>query len=97
MGPLPVIRALGSATVPRLAFLGPHATFTEQALLTLPEAQGAELVPCAEAIRRLEVNGGWPGIQEPLWAYLRGEARAGTIWFYREDQGVQSLVASIAP
>jgi len=34
-------------TVPRLAFLGPHATFTEQALLTLPEAQGAELVPCA--------------------------------------------------
>ena len=33
--------------MPRLAFLGPHATFTEQALLTLPEAQGAELVPCA--------------------------------------------------
>ena len=40
-------RRLGSVTVPRLAFLGPHATFTEQALLTLPEAQGAELVPCA--------------------------------------------------
>jgi prephenate dehydratase len=33
--------------VPRLAFLGPHATFTEQALLSLPEARGAELVPCA--------------------------------------------------
>ena len=31
----------------RIAFLGPHATFTEQALLTLPEADGAELVPCA--------------------------------------------------
>ena len=29
----------------RLAFLGPHATFTEQALRTLPEADGAELVP----------------------------------------------------
>ena len=40
-------RRLGSVTVPRLAFLGPHATFTEQALLTLPEAQGADLVPCA--------------------------------------------------
>jgi len=60
------------------------------------EAFGAELVPCGEAIRRLEVNGGWPGIQEPQLAYLRGDAQAGTIWFYREEQGVQSLVASIA-
>jgi prephenate dehydratase len=33
--------------VPRLAFLGPHATFTEQALRSLPESVGAELVPCA--------------------------------------------------
>jgi hypothetical protein len=49
------------------------------------------------AIGRLEINGGWPGIQEPLWAYLRGEARAGTIWFYREEQAIQSLVACIAP
>lgn len=31
----------------RLAFLGPHATFTEQALRSLPESHGAELVPCA--------------------------------------------------
>lgn len=33
--------------MPRLAFLGPHATFTEQALRSMPEAAGAELVPCA--------------------------------------------------
>jgi prephenate dehydratase len=33
--------------VPRIAFLGPYATFTEQALRSLPEAAGAELVPCA--------------------------------------------------
>ncbi|MDT7707863.1 MAG: prephenate dehydratase [Pseudonocardiales bacterium] len=33
--------------MPRLAFLGPRATFTEQALRSLPEAEGAELVPCA--------------------------------------------------
>jgi prephenate dehydratase len=32
--------------VPRLAFLGPCATFTEQALRSLPESAGAELVPC---------------------------------------------------
>ncbi|WP_232661102.1 prephenate dehydratase [Pseudonocardia sp. TRM90224] len=32
--------------MPRIAFLGPHATFTEQALRSLPEAAGAELVPC---------------------------------------------------
>ncbi|GEL16461.1 prephenate dehydratase [Pseudonocardia asaccharolytica] len=31
----------------RLAFLGPHGTFTEQALRSLPESRGAELVPCA--------------------------------------------------
>lgn len=30
----------------RIAFLGPRATFTEQALRSLPEAAGAELVPC---------------------------------------------------
>ena len=31
----------------RIAFLGPRATFTEQALRSLPESEGAELVPCA--------------------------------------------------
>jgi 8-oxo-dGTP diphosphatase len=60
------------------------------------EAFGAELVPYAEARRRLAANGGWPGIQEPLLAYLRGDAQAGSMWFYREDLGVQSLVARIA-
>lgn len=30
----------------RIAFLGPWASFCEQALRTLPEAAGAELVPC---------------------------------------------------
>ena len=29
----------------RLAYLGPQGTFTEEALMTLPEAAGAELVP----------------------------------------------------
>jgi len=33
--------------VPRLAFLGPHATFTEQALRSLSEVRDAELLPCA--------------------------------------------------
>ncbi|AEA22442.1 prephenate dehydratase [Pseudonocardia benzenivorans] len=32
--------------MPRLAFLGPFGTFTEQALRSLPEADGAELLPC---------------------------------------------------
>jgi ADP-ribose pyrophosphatase YjhB (NUDIX family) len=61
------------------------------------EAFGAELVPLAEAISRLAANGGWPGIQEPMLAYLRGETPAGSAWFYREDLGIQSLVACIAP
>jgi 8-oxo-dGTP diphosphatase len=63
-----------------------------------PDAEtiSAELVPFVEAIRRLESNGGWPGIQEPILGYLRGDAPAGTMWFYREDRGVQSLVACVA-
>ena len=31
----------------RIGFLGPRATFAEQALHTLPEAADAELIPCA--------------------------------------------------
>ncbi len=50
----------------RLAFLGPHATFTEQALRTLPEADGAELVPCA----------GSPAV---LAAVREGRADAGCV------------------
>ena len=36
--------------MPRLAFLGPHATFAEQALLTLPEARDAQLLPCVGSL-----------------------------------------------
>lgn len=34
----------------RLAFLGPSGTFTEQALRSLPESDGAELVPCGGSL-----------------------------------------------
>ena len=59
------------------------------------EVLSVELVPLAEAISRLEVNGGWPGIQEPMLAYLRGETRAGGVWFYREGPASQRLVAHL--
>jgi prephenate dehydratase len=36
--------------VPRLAFLGPRATFTEQALRSLPESADAQLVPIAGSL-----------------------------------------------
>lgn len=55
------------------------------------EVSRAELVAYPEALRRLETNGGWLGVQEPLLAYLRGGA-AGTIWFYREDGDKQHRV-----
>ena len=35
---------------PRIAFLGPHGTFTEQGLRSLPESDGAELVPCGGSL-----------------------------------------------
>lgn len=56
----------------RLAFLGPHATFTEQALRSLPESHDAELVPCAgspavlEAVRRGEVDAGCVPIENSV-------------------------------
>ncbi|WP_300013352.1 prephenate dehydratase [Pseudonocardia sp.] len=56
----------------RLAFLGPHATFTEQALRSLPEARDAEFVPCAgspavlEAVRRGEVDAGCVPIENSV-------------------------------
>ena len=59
------------------------------------EVIGVELVPFGEAIHRLQQNGGWPGIQAPLVAYLQGAARAGTLWFYREDADGQHLTASV--
>jgi 8-oxo-dGTP diphosphatase len=60
------------------------------------EILSVELVPLAEAIERLASNGGWPGIQEPLLAYLRGEAAPGTLHFYRETGGRQQLVMRLA-
>jgi 8-oxo-dGTP diphosphatase len=64
-----------------------------------PDAEilSADLAPRAQAIGRLEANGGWPGIQEPLLAYLRGEARMGSLWFYREGPDGQRQVADVAP
>jgi len=56
-----------------------------------------ERVPLGEAIDRLASNDGWPGIQAPLLAYLRGVARPGSAWFYREDaDGRQRLIASVS-
>ena len=56
------------------------------------EILAVELVPLAEAIRRLAGNGGWPAIQTPLLTYLRGDAPAGAVWCYREDAAGQQLV-----
>jgi 8-oxo-dGTP diphosphatase len=62
-----------------------------------PDAEvcGVELVQQAEAIQRLQRNGGWAGIQEPLMAYLRGEVGAGTMWFYREEPDGQHRLAAL--
>ncbi len=71
--------------MPRLAFLGPRATFTEQALLSLPESAGAELLPCA-------------GSTAALAAVRSGEADAACVPFENSVEGgvpavLDSLVA----
>ena len=50
----------------RLAYLGPPGTFTEEALLRLPESEGAELVPLGTV----------PGVVD---AVALGEAAAGLV------------------
>ena len=60
------------------------------------EVLAVELAPLDLAIQRLATNGGWPGIREPLLAYLRGTALPGSAWFYCEEDGVQRLIASIS-
>jgi prephenate dehydratase len=50
----------------RIGFLGPHATFTEQALLSLPESAGASLIPL-------------PGNPAVLAAVRSGEVDAGCV------------------
>jgi prephenate dehydratase len=60
--------------VSRLAFLGPRATFTEQALLTLPEADGAELLPCT-------------GVSAALAAVRDGTADAACVPFENSVEG----------
>lgn len=56
------------------------------------EVLDVELVPFNAAIRRLEGNGGWLGIQTPLLTYLRGDVPAGACWCCREDGAGQQLV-----
>ncbi|MBB6052088.1 NUDIX hydrolase [Armatimonas rosea] len=49
------------------------------------------LVPLAEAPALLaEIH--WIAVREPLLTYLRGECPLGTLWFYRELDGVQVLL-----
>ncbi|MDN5748558.1 MAG: prephenate dehydratase, partial [Pseudonocardia sp.] len=63
----------------RLAFLGPHATFTEQALRSLPESHGAELMPCA-------------GSTAVLDAVRNGDADAGCVPIENSVEGAVGAV-----
>lgn len=60
------------------------------------EVSRVELVTQADAISRLQQNGGWPGIGEPLLAYLRGEISAGAMRFYREGPDGQRPVGRVS-
>ena len=61
------------------------------------EVEEVALVPFVEACQRLRENGGWPGIQGLLLAYLEGRARVGTVWFYRESANDQQLASVSRP
>lgn len=71
----------GAARRPRtrIAFLGPRATFTEQALRSLPEAVGAELLPC-------------PGSPAVLSAVREGRADAGCVPIENSVEGAVPAV-----
>ena len=63
----------------RIAFLGPRATFTEQALRSLPESAGAELVPC-------------PGSPAVLAAVRDGSVDAGCVPIENSVEGAVPAV-----
>lgn len=52
------------------------------------------LMPLTDALERLQ-GSGWRGIRDPLLAYLGGEAPAGSVWFYREQNNEQGVLARI--
>lgn len=54
------------------------------------------LVPFAEVPTHLEAIH-WTAVREPLLAYLSGACPAGTLWFYREEDGVQVLKEQLLP
>ncbi len=58
------------------------------------EVMDVVLVSLMDALDKLQ-SGGWRGIREPLLAYLRGEAPAGTMWMYREDVKGQNFVCCL--
>ena len=37
----------------------------------------------------------WPAVRDPLLSYLRGDSPPGTLWFYRDLDGVQVPVKKI--
>jgi len=59
------------------------------------KVSSVELVALPGAINRLQRNGGWPGIQEPLLAYLQGEVSAGMLWIYREGTDGQRRLGAL--
>jgi prephenate dehydratase len=65
--------------VPRFAFLGPRATFTEQALRSMPGVAGAEFVPCTSS----------PGV---LAAVREGAADAGCVPIENSVEGAVPAV-----
>ena len=59
------------------------------------EVLNVELVKQRQVIHRLQRKGAWPGIQQPLLAYLRDKVHPGTMWFYREGHDGQVFLAML--
>ena len=56
----------------------------------------ARFVPIDEAIQQLEQTLSFRMMREPIVAYLRGQAQAGTMWFYRlQENGDTILIAKL--
>ena len=58
------------------------------------EILSVALVPLADALQLLE-SIPWLAVREPLLAYLKGDCPAGTLWFYREREGLQVQIGKV--
>lgn len=86
IGPLAYVSNIVQPDSLTLAFMFEIAAWEGEPVHADPDGEVVEVAfaPLAEALERLR-GITWPGMREPLLAYLGGSASAGAVWIYRHE------------